>query len=536
LKRWNGWGEDTVTYPLHEEQRLFLESLVGAGTPPRDAQLGEVLDSVPRSRLPAQRLVSADARDRLRHARGHSLPDWIALRSGVIDAFPDGIAYPEDDEDVRELLAYAAQVGACVVPYGGGTSVVGHINPPPGGDPILTVDLCRMNRLLHFDERSQLATFGAGVAGPDLEAHLRARGCTLGHFPQSFEYSTLGGWIATRSSGQQSLGYGRIENLFAGGRLEAPAGTLILPSFPASAAGPDLREMVLGSEGRLGLLTQAAVRASPLPQREEFHGLFFRTFEEGQAAVREIMQARLPLSMVRLSTTAETQTNLALAGHARVIHALEQLLALRGIRGNKCMLLLGFTGRDVVLAAGRREAMGIAATHGGAHVGQIFGKEWSKSRFRTPYLRNTLWELGYAIDTLETATGWGDIPAMVDAVDSALRLGLEGIGERVHVFTHLSRLYPYGSSIYTTYLFRIASSGDREADAAESLRRWRILKAAASQAILEHGGTISHQHGVGTDHLPYLGREKGTLGMAALGDLCKRFDPQGIMNPGKLIP
>ncbi len=528
MRRWNGWGEESVVYPLHESPRRFLEELVGPGMPPHDAKLEEVAATVPSSRLPEHPLISNRPADRLRHARGQSLPDWIAMRSGHIPAFPDGVAYPTTDEQVRVLLHYARTTGARIIPYGGGTSVVGHINPLAGEAPVLTVDLSRLNRLRRFDGTSHLATFGAGITGPDLEAQLRARCCTMGHFPQSFELSTLGGWIVTRSSGQQALAYGRIERLFAGGKVEAPAGLLELPPFPASAAGPDLREVVLGSEGRLGILTEATVRIAPLPEREAFHAVFFADFEQGCTAVREIMQARLPLSMLRLSTAVETQTTLALAGHERLLDTLERYLALRGIREDKCMLLLGFTGREALVKLARKEALGIAGHHGGVHVGRTFGKEWLKSRFRTPYLRNTLWELGYAIDTLETATNWGNIPAMVVAIESALRPGLEEMGERVHVFSHLSHLYPHGSSIYTTYLYRIAP------DPGETLRRWETLKAAASNAIVTHGGTISHQHGVGTDHMPYLAEEKGELGMAFIGDLCARFDPDGIMNPGKL--
>jgi alkyldihydroxyacetonephosphate synthase len=407
--------------------------------------------------------------------------------------------------------------------------VVGHVKTLPGDLPVLVVDLSRLNRLHHFDPASHLATFGAGVMGPDLEAQLRARGCTLGHFPQSFELSTLGGWIVTRSSGQQSLGYGRIEKLFAGGRVEAPAGELHLPPFPASAAGPDLRESILGSEGRLGILTEATVRVAPLPEREDFHAVFFADFDRGIEAVRQIMQARLSLSMLRLSTAVETKTTLALAGRERLIGALERLLSLRGLGDEKCMLLLGFTGCDSMVKMARNEALGLASQQGGVHVGRRFGTEWHKSRFRTPYLRNSLWEAGYAIDTLETATSWAGIRSMVEAIETALHAGLESEGERIHVFTHLSHLYPYGSSIYTTYLYRLAS------DPVENLRRWQVLKSAASQAIVAQGGTISHQHGVGTDHLQYLAAEKGPLGMAVIQDLVQRFDPEGIMNPGKLV-
>ena len=528
MRRWNGWGDDTVTYPLHEGPRQFLEGLVGPGTPPRDATLEEVVATVPPSRLPPHKLVSDDPVARVRHARGQSLPDWIAVRSGQIPAFPDGVAHPVTDSQVRDLIHYAGEVGASLIPYGGGTSVVGHVNPLPGDGPVLTVNLGRLNRLRHFDETSHLATFGAGITGPDLEAQLRARDCTLGHFPQSFEFSTLGGWIVTRSSGQQSLGYGRIEKLFAGGHLEAPAGSLALPPFPASAAGPDLREVVLGSEGRLGILTEVTVRVAPQPEQEAFHAVFLPDFDRGREAVREIMQARLPLSMLRLSTAVETQTTLALAGRERLIGALERLLLLRGIGEDKCMLLLGFAGREALVKVARKEALAIASQHGGVHVGRTFGNEWHKSRFRTPYLRNTLWELGYAIDTLETATDWAGIPAMVQAIESSLRTGLEEQGERVHVFTHLSHLYPYGSSIYTTYLYRVAPDPD------QTLRRWEVLKTAASRAIVMQGCTISHQHGIGTDHLPYLMEEKGPLGMAAIRGLCTCFDPEGIMNPGKL--
>jgi len=529
MRRWNGWGDETVTYPLHEGPRRFLETLVGPGTPQEDATLEQVVAAVPRSRLPMHPWISDNPLGRVRHARGQSLPDWIALRSGRIAAFPDAVAYPTTDAEVHGLIRYAKQAGVRVIPYGGGTSVVGHITPSPGDAPVLTIDLGRLNSLRRFDETSGLATFGAGITGPDLEAQLRARGCTLGHFPQSFELSTLGGWVVTRSSGQQSLGYGRIEKLFAGGHLESPAGTLELPPFPASAAGPDLREMILGSEGRLGILTEVTVRVSPLPEQEAFHAVFFPDFDRSREAVRQIMQARLPLSMLRMSTAVETETTLALAGHERLIGTLERLLTLRGVGDDKCMLLLGFSGRESVVKMARKEALGMAGQYGGVHVGRTFGNEWHKSRFQTPYLRNTLWEMGYALDTLETATDWANVPVMVEAIESALHAGLKDVGERVHVFTHLSHLYPYGSGIYTTYLYRIGPNPE------ETLYRWEVLKAAASRAIIAHGGTISHQHGVGTDHLPYLAEEKGTLGMAALADLCKRFDPDGMMNPGKLI-
>ncbi len=529
MRRWNGWGEETMSSPLSLAAAAFLKGVIGPGIPSRDATLEEVIARVPPARLPTHPLISTDPDGRVRHARGQSLPDWIALRSGCVDTFPDGVAYPESEGEVRSLISYALKVGAQLIPYGGGTSVVGHINALPGDRPLLTVDLRRMCLLHDMDETNQMATFGAGVTGLHLESQLRARGYTLGHFPQSFEYSTLGGWIATRSSGQQSLGYGRIEQLFAGGRVETPSGMLEILPFPASATGLDLREIVLGSEGRLGILTEATVRVAPLPEQEQFLVIFFPDWERGTAAVRQMLQSRLPLAMLRLSTPMETKTNLVLAGHERMMGTLERVLALRGLGRNKCMLLMGIVGRRAAVSFARKEALGIAGKLNGVSAGRMLGAGWHENRFRTPYLRNTLWSMGYAVDTVETAATWDRVPALVDAIEAALRHGLAEDDEKVHVFSHLSHLYRQGSGIYTTYLYRIAS------DPGETLRRWQMLKEAASRAIVAQHGTISHQHGVGTDHQRYLIVEKGELGLAAMHQLYAHFDPQGMMNPGKLV-
>jgi len=529
MQRWNGWGDETIDYPLPAAAAEFLAQAIGAGTRARDITIEEVISQIPPSRLKAHPLISQDTWDRLRHARGQSLPDWIALRSGRVGRFPDGVARPSSDEEVSSLLQYAAKTGAHVIPYGGGTSVVGHINPLNTDAPVLTVNMQRLCRLRRLNEQSRLATFGCGILGPDLEALLRARGYTLGHFPQSFEYSTLGGWIATRSSGQQSLGYGRIEDLFFGGKLLSPAGALELPPFPASAAGPDLRQLVLGSEGRLGIICEATVRISPLPEKEEFHAVFFGDFESGFQAVRQISQAGLSLSLLRLSTPAETTTTLTLAGREFLIGALERMLALRGVQQDKCILLMGFTGGRTLVRTSRRAALGMCKDLGGVHVGRTFGAQWQKGRFHTPYLRNTLWEAGYAVDTVETAVSWDRVPALIEGLERTLRSCLATIGEKLHLFTHLSHVYPQGASIYCTYLFRVSP------DPEETLSRWQKLKSAVSRAIVDGQGTISHQHGDGLDHAPYLEDEKGRLGIDVLRGILTEFDPSGIMNPGKLL-
>ncbi len=529
MRRWNGWGDERTQYPLSGSARAYLVEQVGAGLQIEDASLKQVLASVPAPRLPENPAISVEGLDRLLHARGQSLPDWIALRSGRIGVFPDGVACPESGLDVRGLLGFARRTGARLIPYGGGTSVVGHINPLPGDTPVLCVDMGRLRSLLALDETSRLATFGAGVSGPQLEQQLRARGYTLGHFPQSFELSTLGGWIATRSTGQQSYHYGRIDDLFAGGHLETPEGALDLPNLPASAAGPDLRQLVLGSEGRLGVITQAVVRVRPSPEYEAFFGAFFHDWASGASAVRAMAQADVPVSMLRLSDALETETTLLLSGKDRLVGWATRGLQLLGYGKGMSMLIYAVTGarrsarRALALA---NEA--IRANHG-LPTGETIGRQWQKSRFLAPYLRNTLWDYGYALDTVETAVPWSAVlPAAAD-IQKAIKGALRLVDERGLVFTHLSHVYPDGASIYTTFLFR------RAADPDETLARWQAVKAAASQAILANGGTISHQHGVGLDHAPYLPAEKGELGVAALEAACRTLDPTGMMNPGKLF-
>jgi len=315
MRRWNGWGEAGIDYPMPDGAPEFLAARLGPGSELSDCSLEEVLAGVPASRLPfISEQIKTDTFSRLTHSLGQSLPDWVAMRSGDIPAFTDGVAYPQSEAEVRALIAACYRQGVTLIPYGGGTSVVGHINPLPGERPILTLDLSRLNKLAALDEHSGLATFGCGANGPQIEAALHPRGYTLGHFPQSFEYSTLGGWIATRSCGQQSYYYGRIEDLFVSGHLETPAGPLDFPAHPASAAGPDLRHLALGSEGRLGVITHAQVKIRRLPEVDAFAAIIFPNWDSGLAALHKMAQERVRASLLRLSDEAETETTFALAG------------------------------------------------------------------------------------------------------------------------------------------------------------------------------------------------------------------------------
>jgi len=529
MKRWNGWGNVKTEYPVPASAQAYLVALFGKLDPQPDAAFEAVLKFVPTTRLPEHALLDVSAEARLTHARGQSTPDWVALRSGRIEAFPDGVAYPRNEEDVDVLMNYARTAEAKVIPYGGGTSVVGHINPSKSEKPVLTLSLERMTRLLNLDEYGLAATFEAGVTGPELEQALKAKGFTLGHYPQSHEYSTLGGWIATRSSGQQSYKYGRIEPLFAGGRLQTPRGLIEIPHFPASAAGPDIKEIVLGSEGRMGVITQATVKIRRIPEAEEFYGVFFPSWEQGTQAVRQIAQEEIPVSMLRLSNPQETETTLILSGKSWV-GAADRGLRLIGFSGGmRCLLVLGATGSAGLVRRVRTQAASMCRMHGGLFVGTVVGHTWEKSRFYSPYLRNALWDLGVAIDTVETALPWSNVMTASEAIPASITEAAVNSGGKVLAFAHLSHVYRDGASVYTTFLF------PRPTDPDELITLWLAMKRAASLTIQKNGGTISHQHGVGTDHAPYLPAEKGSLGMDAIRAVCKAFDPDGMMNPGKLF-
>ena len=529
MRRWNGWGDEASKMDLPETGDQFLAGLVGEASPLADVSLDEVLAQVPDSRLPKHPLISTDAEVRVRHARGQSLPDWLAMRSGKFEHFPDGVALPETKDDVAELVRFAYDNDIILIPYGGGTSVAGHINPFDSDKPILTLALTKMCRLTDIDDASLIATFGPGTPGPLVESQLRAKGFTLGHYPQSFELSTIGGWVASRSSGQQSLRYGRIEQMFAGGSVETPKGRLDIPTIPASSAGPDVREMIMGSEGKMGVISEVKVRVTPLPVQEDFYVIFFPSWEFAKAAARHLVQSKIQLSMLRVSNAIETTTQLALAGHPGQIAWLEKFLAWRGADEGKCMMTMGITGMPDQCRSAHRLMKRITRPLKGVYTGTYLGKKWAAKRFTMPYLREALWGKGYVVDTLETATDWSNVDPLLNAIEGNLRSGLEYKSEKVHVFTHLSHFYSQGSSIYTTYVFRAADTYK------ETLERWRKLKTSTSEIIVNNGGTISHQHGVGKDHAPYLETEKGALAMSMIRNVCAHLDEKELLNPGTLL-
>jgi alkyldihydroxyacetonephosphate synthase len=415
-----------------------------------------------------------------------------------------------------------------VVPFGGGTSVVGGVAPLRGRHhAAIALDLRRLDAVVGVDARSRLATLQAGMTGPAVEAALAAHGLTLGHLPQSFEFSTVGGWVATRSAGQASAGYGRMDDLVAGLRAATPAGPLEARALPATAAGPDLRELLMGSEGTLGVITEATLRVAPRPGAQAFWACSLPDFAAAGEALRALEQAGAAPTVTRASDEEETRINLAMAGSAQEATALRTYLRARG-HGHPCLLILGWDAPGAAaLAERRRAAARVLREHGPVSLGGRVGQAWAARRFHGPYVRDELLGRGIMVDTLETATTWDALPRLYGAVGAALRGALAARGTPAAVGCHVSHVYPDGASLYFTFLAR----QERGAE----LAQWRAAKAAASDAIAATGGTITHHHAIGRDHAPWLGEEIGALGLDVLRAVKARLDPAGIMNPGKLV-
>lgn len=457
--------------------------------------------------------TTADA-VRMLHLGGKSTPDLLRRRLDDPQTAPDAVVSPADHDEVAAVIAVCAERRIAVVPFGGGTSVVGGVDPETGSQrAVIALDLERTASLLDLDETSLLATFGAGTTGPQAEELLGAHGYTLGHFPQSFLHASLGGYAATRSSGQASRGYGRFDDLVHALRVATPAGELSLGRAPASAAGPDLRQLLIGSEGAFGVLTEVTVRIRPRPAATAYAAWTFPDFASGAAAFREATQRGIRPTVLRLSDETETRVNAAMGGH---------LTRLSG-----CLAIATFEGADAPEAERARQDLAtVFARHGAKARGEDPAKSWERGRFASPALRDTLMDAGVLAETLETATTWSALAGLKTAVTDALSTALTSTGAKPIVLCHISHVYPAGASLYFTVV--AALNDDPQA-------QWAGAKDAASRAIGGAGGTITHHHAVGRDHRPYLEAEIGALGVDVLRAVKGVLDPQGIMNPGVLV-
>ncbi len=526
-RRWNGWGFEGESFPIPELARGWLAERVGTGEPLPAVAEADVEVPPPRA-LPALPVDPVtDRAVRLRHACGHSFPDLVALRTGTDLAFPDAVCFPESAAEVVELLRAASATGIAVIPRGGGTSVVGGVTVVARRRPTVVLSLARLRGLVSLDRVSRLATFRAGTLGPDVERSLTPHSLRLGHEPQSFELSSVGGWVATRSAGQRSTGVGKIDDLVAGVEVATPIGLWRLPPQPASAAGPELRRLLVGSEGRFGVITEATVRVRPIPEREDGLAVLLPGWGAGQEVCRRILQEAIPVEVLRLSDPEETSLATTLASLSPLASRAGRLLfSLRRFR-HGCLLLLGWCGAAQQVTLAQQAAARVWRAAGGIAVGRAGWRRWRADRFRHPYLRDSVVSGGWGTDTLETAAAWSRLEGVYGAVREAVRGSGERMGARVAVCCHLSHAYRDGASLYFTFFWPL--SRGRE------LAAWAALKAAATEALLAAGGTLTHHHGVGRIHAQQLEREVGRAGGETLGAIVRTLDPEAVLGPGVLL-
>lgn len=525
--KWDAWGDPALAKPLSQDIRELLGAALGVTA--RESSAPSAAEVVLRPSalteedlaalaavVGAGHLSTADA-DRLPRAGGKSTPDLLRRRSREPQDAPDAVVLPGDEDEIAALLALCSQRRIAVVPFGGGTSVVGGVDPERGAlRAVLSLDLRRLDGLLALDEVSGEAVLGAGLTGPQAEELLAARGWELGHYPQSFRYATVGGFAATRSSGQDSAGYGRFDDMVRGLRVVTPAGVLDLGRAPASAAGPDLRELFLGSEGVFGVITAVRLRIHPVPAARAHEAWSFPDFATGAAALRAVAQQGAGPTVIRLSDESETAVNLAMTDKIGGSQVAAGCLAVTVFEGTREQVDSRHARtREVLLAAG------------GSSLGEEPARAWEHGRFNAPYLRDSLLDAGALCETLETATDWANLDRLKSAVTEALQSALTKAGSASLVMCHISHVYPTGASLYFTVV--AAQSG-------EPLAQWGAAKQAAGDAILAAGGTITHHHAVGVDHRPWMEQEIGEVGVKILRAVKDALDPAGILNPGKLIP
>jgi len=540
MMRWWGWGRDEDAIELPPAAAELLRGELGLSGDERGTRVELDAVTVPPSRLggDARNALTAivgaaavsDAHDvRVAHAAGRSYPDLVRLRGGDAGGAPDAVVSPSDSGQLPPLLAACVSHGVAVIPFGGGTSVVGGVEALPGAHgAAVALDLSHLDAVVDVDASSLTATVEPGIFGPALERQLGHAGLTLGHFPQSFEYSTVGGWVATRSAGQASSGYGRIDELVEAVRCVTPVGELATRDAPASAAGPSLRELVVGSEGVLGVISSATLRVRPAPARQHYEAWSLPAFEAGAEAFRALAQAGATPDVARLSDEEETRLTMALGSKGGIAEKVGKLYLRTAGHEHGCIAFTGFDGDTDSIARRRARTAEVMRAHGAVTLGTRPGRSWLRGRFSAPYLRDELMDRGVMVETLETATTWSNLSNLYTAVGGALRSTLAEAGTPPAVMCHISHLYASGASLYFTFIARQRQG--------EKIAQWRSAKTAACDAIVAAGGTITHHHAIGADHRAWMPAEVGPLGIDILRTVKDRLDPTGIMNPGKLLP
>ena len=548
--KWWGWGPADVEFSHEDKPDLapFIAKVLGLDVrnviqaPVRFEDLripDPIMPGALRSELEravGADFVSADRLDRVVHARGKSLRDLVRQRRGDFGRVPDVVVRPGSEDEVTAVLQTAMSADAVIIPFGGGSSISGSLEAPATESrPVISVDLARLDKLLDIDGTSRLARVQAGVSGPYLEEQLAAQGYTFGHFPDSFTESTLGGWIATRSSGMQSDRYGDIADLTKGLRVVTPAGTLVTRPIPAMSTGPSIREMIFGSEGRLGIITEATVHVRRIPERRTILGYLFPTFTDGLAAIHDIAESECSVSVTRVSDPHETQFSFATRINPTVVDRLQSralgifLERRRGYDLDRMSLsFIGYEGSERHVSQQRRLAGKLVKRHGGLCIGTGPGALYDQKKFDTPHIRDFLLDRGALGDVSETAMPWSRLKAVYDAVGAAASGAFADVGVQGYLMCHLSHSYHAGACLYFTFAFRPTRGG-------EMLSEYDVVKSAIQQAFVDNGATVSHHHAVGTEHARWLEQDVSAPGVAMLDALFRGTDPGRHLNPGKIV-
>jgi alkyldihydroxyacetonephosphate synthase len=548
--KWWGWGEEGLEFSYEDKPALapFIAEKIDVdvrarnGASVRFDQLAITEPTLPSDlhhdleQAVGPSCVSTDRLDRVVHGRGKSLRDLIRQRQGDLPRLPDVVVRPGSEEDVSAIVKAALRADAVLIPFGGGSSISGSLQAPDGETrPVISVDLERLDAVLDLDRESRLARVQAGVFGPHLEAQLEALGYTFGHFPDSFPHSTLGGWIATRSSGMQSDRYGDIADMVKGLRVVTPSGTLVTRAVPAASNGPSVRQMVLGSEGRLGIITEATVHVRRIPKQRTILGYLFPTFADGLAAMRDLAASDYSVSVTRVSDANETQFSFAMRANPTAVDKLQSAALKTYVQrrlgfdvDRMCLSFIGYEGSERHVASQRRAVGRLVKRHGGLCVGSGPGVLYDQKKFDIPYIRDFLLDRGAPGDVSETATTWSNLMPLYNAVIEAANGAFDQLGVPGYAMCHLSHSYHAGACLYFTFAFKATSQR-------AMLGEYEVVKSAIQQAFVDNGATLSHHHAVGTEHAQWLLEDISAPGVAMLDALFDGFDPGRHLNPGKIV-
>jgi alkyldihydroxyacetonephosphate synthase len=474
--------------------------------------------------------------DRVVHAYGKGLRDLVRIRRGDLGRVPDLVVYPGSEEEVAGIVRIALEANAVVIPFGGGTNISGSLEAPRHENrPVLSIDMGRMSNVLEIDEGSRLARVQTGALGPDIERHLNAKGWTLGHFPDSFTHSTLGGWIATRSSGMQSDKYGDIADLTRAVRVVTPAGILALRAVPSASTGPSVREMILGSEGRLGIITEATVHIHRIPQKRQIYGYLFPDWRRSLRAMTAIAESDAAPSVTRVSDANETRFSFATKKHEGLLGRMKSALSKFYLQRVKrfdtrqiCLGFIGYEGSEEHVNLQKSLVDEIVSRHGGMCVGTGPGELYDRKKFDTPYIRDFLLDRGALADVSETAAPWSQLEVLYDGVMSRAGKAFEKIGVKGYIMCHLAHSYHSGACLYFTFAFK-------PTDDARSLEQYDVVKRTIQQGFVDLGGTLSHHHAVGVEHAPWMEEDISPVGVTMIRSLLDGVDPRHNFNPGKIV-